>query len=259
MTWMLLLVCTQLVWYRTMFRQVRWLYGVFEARQVLSKKCSKRWLLWPRRVRRHHVPSLTFWINAFGVEHCCPWGSDSGVDWRKACRASVRREPPFSAKPQQIFTTLNPINPIGANSWRKPSPSSFQLTSSTFHSSILGTGLALRVPRVPGGWPVKQFDPIPPVPCVRCMWPLRVTMSVSMPGRRVAGQFWAQAVNQKKTTFTNRYLQSLHLRLCRSANHASASRAQSSQCPNCFSDAGQESTCSTTIWLQAHCKHPFVV
>ena len=32
-------------------------------------------------------------------------------------------------------------------------------------------------------------------------------MSMSMPGRRVAGPFWAQAVNQKKTTFTNRYLQ----------------------------------------------------
>ena len=29
----------------------------------------------------------------------------------------------------------------------------------------------------------------------------------SMPGRRVAGPFWAQAVHQKKTTFTNRYLQ----------------------------------------------------
>ena len=28
---------------------------------------------------------------------------------------------------------------------------------------------------------------------------------------------------------------------------------------NAFSDAGEESTGSTTIWLQAHCKHPFVV
>ena len=30
-------------------------------------------------------------------------------------------------------------------------------------------------------------------------------MSMSMSGRRVAGPFWAQAVNQKKTTFTNRF------------------------------------------------------
>ena len=36
---------------------------------------------------------------------------------------------------------------------------------------------------------------------------LYINVSMSMPGRRVAGPFWAQAVNQKKTTFTNRYLQ----------------------------------------------------
>ena len=31
--------------------------------------------------------------------------------------------------------------------------------------------------------------------------------AMSMPGRRVAGPLSAQAVNQRKTTFTNRYLQ----------------------------------------------------
>ena len=43
-------------------------------------------------------------------------------------------------------------------------------------------------------------------------------MSMSMPGRRVAGPFWAQAVNQKKTTFTNTdgIYKSLYLRPCRS-------------------------------------------
>ena len=43
---------------------------------------------------------------------------------------------------------------------------------------------------------------LPKDPAHRC-----IQCKVSMPGRRVAGPFWGQAVNQKKTTFTNRYLQ----------------------------------------------------
>ena len=36
-------------------------------------------------------------------------------------------------------------------------------------------------------------------------------MSMSMPGRRVAGLFWAQAVNQKKTIFQIGIYKSVYL------------------------------------------------
>ena len=41
-------------------------------------------------------------------------------------------------------------------------------------------------------------------------------MSMSKPGRRVAGPFWAQAVNQKRQYLQIRIYKSLHFRPCRS-------------------------------------------
>ena len=49
------------------------------------------------------------------------------------------------------------------------------------------------------------------------MWNSHVESQVkSKPGRRVAGPFWAQAVNQKRQYLQIRIYKSLHLRPCRS-------------------------------------------
>ena len=51
----------------------------------------------------------------------------------------------------------------------------------------------------------------PVYPC-----PTRKSKSKSKPGRRVAGPFWAQAVNQKRQYLQIRIYKSLHFRQCRS-------------------------------------------